>query len=199
MVPIFGGSIAVPFPWIRNVFFGYSMFQNLGNFSSSKPLAVQYSEFAFDTRYMWTGSERSGRPLVALVGDYRGRNVYQTSGPKEFVIGSAAMFGFGTDLSWYAGALFDPNFHQGISRVGLESACRFYFGGKLNGYAYTSNLFEFGASYRVGHRWALGTGISFMNQQVAIGGATGTVKESSRNYYLRLTYVPYKKEEGARP
>ena len=202
--PVFGGNIGVPFPWINDLVLGFSMFQNLGNLRSKKS-PVQFSEFAFDLRYNFTGKESWGRPTLAPVVDYRGRNIYQTgetSTNRPFVIGSLVLFGAGVDASWYFGGAI-AGWDSPFSRIGLDVSTRYYFGGKISGQATAANLIDGALMYRVSKKWAIGGGYSVTTQSATFasattGGSAIKVTEKISNAFFRLSLIPYL-EESKKP
>ncbi len=57
LLPVFGGKIGVPFPWIDKLIFDFSMFQNLGNLRPDNDLVAQYSEFSFGSFFARFGKK----------------------------------------------------------------------------------------------------------------------------------------------
>ena len=199
MFPVFGGNIGVPFPFVNNLIMGYSMFQNLDNIKNSTPYKAQFSEFTFDLKYAFSGKEIWGRPYVAPVVDFRGRNIYQLNSDaalRPFVIGSVAMPGFGVDASWFPVGAFKP-FTNWAARIGIDLSYRMYTGGKISGRAFNASILDAGLNYRLGKKWALGGGYSKTTQSAAFPElSTGKINESITNFFVRLILIPYLEEAG---
>jgi len=196
LFPVFGGSLVFPLPWVSSILLGYSMFQNLGNLSGAQDNPLQYSEFSFDGRYTYWGPKRWGSPYASIVGEYRGRTVYQLAQTqRSFVIGSTATPGFGLELGGFPGILKYPATHW-ATRVGLDFSWRQSLG--VSGLSYASSMWETVLSYRVTSKWALGLGYSKISQQsdfsLSEDPTVGVLREGVSNLFLRLTLLP--QEEG---
>lgn len=208
ILPVFGGKIGVPFPWIDRLIFDFSMYQNLGNLKPNPDVRFQYSEFAFGMNYVWSGKESWGRPQAVPALEYRGRNSYQTyvssnvsaSGAKKpFYIGALTVPGVGADLGWFPGGAFYPWEHW-LSRVGIDLTYRYYIGGKIalgtHVAPIASNFWDIGMQYRLTRKWAIGGGYSKFSQSFDIkklfpDAESARLKEPMTNYYVRLILVPY--------
>lgn len=215
LLPVFGGKIGVPFPWIDRLIADFSMFQNLGNATPNKFVGVQYSEFAFGLTYLWSGKEDWGRPQIAPTVDFRGRNVYQTfvsqsklAGRKPYLIGQLTVPGAGIEASWFPGGLWKPWEHW-MSRVGIDGSYRQYFLGRIQPQGYDSlvnvgaNTWEVGLQYRLTRKWAVGLGYSRQTESFDYPAPDPTddstpIHEKMSNIYLRLLLVPYIVEEENR-
>ncbi len=142
--PIMSGLITVPFPWYRRVQFGFSLSQNLSNVYPDKDIQFQFSEFAFDTRYVFGIKNNS----LSLVGEVRGRNWYQLGDMRPFVVRSSPGVGFGMDYDAWLGT---TKWGYTISsRYGFRSAADAKSLGELRA--------GFSVNYKFSHKWALGMG-----------------------------------------
>jgi hypothetical protein len=209
LAPVFGGKIGVPFPWVPGLVADFSMFQNLGNLTPNKDIRAQYSEYSFGLSYLWSGREVWGRPQIQGGFDFRGRNLYQTyftQTSKPLLIGSAIMPGIGLETSWFPGGSFLP-WEDSLSRWGFELAYKYSFLGKIpvskdGAILYRplqASILEMGLQFRLSRKWSIGGGYSIISQSmqypretVEAGQALDFhVKESLKNYYIRLVLTPY--------
>lgn len=194
--PVFGGSLTVPVPGVPFVVVGYSMFQNLGNFVGKQENPVLFSEFAFDARLMYRAPRSWGSLYASLVGEYRGRSIYQNSEEKRsFVIGSVSVPGYGLDFGLFPGAFRYPENHW-ASHIGIDFSMRIAFGSLLGaGKQYGASSWDGAVSYRITPKWALGLGYSKIVQQADFTEANyGTVKEGLGNFFFRLTLLPQEEQ-----
>lgn len=191
--PVVGGQFGFPIFSFFHV--GFSIFQNFGNFVGAKDVDVQYSEFAFDARFLYHPFSRQKERLsLALVGDYRGRNVYQTGSVRPFIIGSVAIPGFGLDVNSYPFATAS----SGWSKVGIDFSTRFYMGGNVGGRPYSSYLFDTAINYKIHRKWALGFGYAYVTQSASFTGLTvAKVQERMDSFFLRLSIIPRVNNGGA--
>ncbi len=194
LIPVFGGFLALPFPYIPGVFAGFGMYQSLGNFLNQGTVPIQMSEIAFDLRYSWTGQESWGRPTFALVGDYRGKNLYQralSESDKPFLSGAITLAGFGTDISWFFGGVMAP-WESFWSRFGTRVAWRLYLPYNLGGTQVSGNLIDVCLDYRISDKWAVGLGYSRAGTSlISPLLENATINESMTSYFFRLSLVPF--------
>lgn len=192
--PVFGGSLGVPFPWYNDVIFSYSLYQSLGNWAAGSGIPVELNEFAFGLRYRWLGKESWGRPSLSVVGDYRGRTTFQPGvdeADRPFVVGSYAMLGFGTEVSWYFGATL-ADWDSPWSRLGIDFLSRHYLSGTISGRDTTASLYEGILMYRLGKKWSLGAGVSKGSVKTNFEEIEqGSVTEGTLSYLVRFSLVPY--------
>jgi len=197
ILPIFGGAITVPFPWLQEIQVGYSMYQNLGNLlGNTRP--VQYSEFSFDLRYVWLGPDSWGLPKITPLIDYRGRNIYQTindASERPFIIGSLSLVGVGSEFAWFFGRTLAAE-SSFISKFGIHASGRYYFNGKISNQKSTSYNWESALMYQLSEKWSLGAGYSRTHQTVELsaenaGGNPFTIQEKVSNIFLRLSLFPF--------
>mgnify|MGYP000970503622 CR=1 FL=1 len=190
LLPVFGGNIALPVPAVSFLFVGFSMFQNLGSLIPNADVGLQYSEFAFDLRAIYRGSESWGAPTIGLMGEFRGRNVYQIGAQRSFVIAAAALPYAGFEASWFPfGAFLDWN--HWLSRLGVEVAGHLALQRQLAGRPFRSDFYEGLLQYRLSSKWALGVGYSLIRQSADFSDAGfGSIEETAKNYFLRLSLLP---------
>lgn len=206
LFPVFGGFLALPLPYLTGVFVGFGMTQNLGNFVPQGTVPVQLSEMAFDLRYSWTGRESWGRPTFALVGDYRGRNLYQaapTAELKPFLSGAVTIVGAGADLVWFWGGTLAP-FDSFWSRFGTRLMGRYYPQFTLGGRPLSGFLGDVSLDYRISKKWAVGLGYSlatttFQTPDLVEIDGISSIRETFSAYFLRLSLVPFVEEKKGAP
>ncbi len=188
--PVFGGVFV--FPLWGNFHSGFSIFNNLGNLSSNKLVDVQYSEFAFDVRYLFQPISRNPDSLLLTpVLDYRGRNIYQTSFTRPFIIGSVALPGFGFDLQSFP-FLSANGTSSKLRNLALDFSTRLYLGGRVGGRPYRAYLYDIAVGYKVNKKWALSLGYASLNQQATFSGVTATkVTEKMSSVFARISLIPY--------
>ncbi len=188
IVPVFGGQILTPFPWAKNIYMGYSMYQNLVNLTSNPVVALQYSEFCFDLRYKLPLQSISSSHFFQFIADYRGRNLYQTTqvNQRSFLMGSMSLFSLGgeynhelspaTKWGYYAGSRFAPP----LTVSGRKSS---------------SVRAIVGADYLMWKKWALGIGYSYDVQNTQLSGLPNGLSESVNSIYLRFSLAkqPFRK------
>ncbi|NCN27666.1 hypothetical protein GW915_08840 [bacterium] len=189
MFPVVGGKINIPTPIWDNLFLGLEMFQNVSNVISRAASTLNYSEAAFDARIQFMGTEKVGRPMFALVADYRGRNIVQRSDLNAISLNFVTAFGGGFDAmsfvpsSWAgAGSL--------MSNLGLESSFRY----ETAGAQYKSLLYSVGTLYRLNRRWAISAG--YQDISYSISSSSSSISEKIQSYYFRLHIMPYLLDRG---
>lgn len=185
--PIMAGQITVPFPWYSRLHLGFSLAQNLSNFVGNKDVQLQFSEFAFDLRFLLR--DLFGRQdFLALVSEVRGRNWYQLGEEKPFVVRSSPGFGFGIDYdTWFGSSRWGMNMS---SRYGIRGATDAKLSGELRA--------GVSANYKLSKKWALGLGYKWSRLGIDFTGtdqsAFGKVVEQSNIVDVSLILIPNRGE-----
>lgn len=181
MLPVVSGLITVPLPWSPRLQVGFSLSQNLSNFVAKEEVALQFSEFALDTRYLIGGP----RHTFSLVGEVRGRNWYQLKEPKGFVVRSSPGFGLGLDYDGWVGD----------SKWGYSLTSRYGF--RATADASSRGEIRAGGSihYKMAPKWAIGVGYRWTSlavdfRQSATQSAYGQLDEQSQIFNLTLHLLP---------
>lgn len=181
VVPIMSGLITVPFPWYSKVQVGFSLSQNLTNLMKNDTLDFQISEFAVDARYLW----RRARDMLSFVTEIRGRNWYQLSSTKIFVVRSSPGLGLGFDYDgWFGTSKWG---YSVISRYGFRSAAGASSQGELRAGA--------SVNYKISKKWALGLGYKWSHLGIDFSnspsqGALGKLAEQSQMFNVSLLLLP---------
>ncbi|HVJ65971.1 MAG TPA: hypothetical protein VM901_11995 [Bdellovibrionota bacterium] len=159
--PVMSGLITVPVPWVPMVQLGFSLSQNLSNFLPDDDVKFQFSEFAFDARFVI--GMPSPRRVLAIVGEVRGRNWYQLGDVKPFVVRSSPGVGVGVDYDDWIGRTpwgFSLTGRYGFrSAEGAKALGEMRAGGSIN--------------YKVSPKWAIGVGYRWARLGVDFSDTAG--------------------------
>lgn len=195
VLPVFGGGIVVPVPWIDWLYGGFSLYHNLGSWVTQDGLDTNFTEVTFELRYVWTGSAAIGSPFLSGVMEYRGRNIFQLGTDRVYVIGGSSQYNIGFDASTNFGGLISSR-DSFFGRMGLETEFRYKLPSTAAGGAFNAWHTLVGLRYQLAPKWQLGLGYKYLYQSLdqtdqSLGQL---IKETGNFVQLRLSLVPA--EEG---
>jgi hypothetical protein len=196
LLPVFGGKISTPLPYLNSWFGGYSLFQNLGAILPTQGVEVAYSEFVFDLTYQRV-LNRLGMQ-VGLGAELRGRNVYQVENERPFLVGQVLRPGLSAKLDWF------PSFYSALGstkfRFGLGLEYHYLNLSDVKTSGIKQQTFELSLNYRVSKRgsFVVGLGYSKFLQSIFIPAVVTDrrINENTQNFFLRLILFPVHSKEA---